>query len=343
MSLVARFAVRRSDGFELDVDLEVEAGETVVLLGPNGAGKSTFVEAVAGLVSIERGEIKLGGKTLDDGTESGFVPPEQRGIGIVFQDYLLFPHMTVIENVSFGMESEDAAKRLIDALGISDLSRRKATDLSGGQAQKVALARALCRDPELLVLDEPLAALDATSRAEVRRGLGDALAGFEGPRILITHDPTEAFMLADHIHVLEGGLVTQSGTPDEIRLTPRTPYAADLAGANLFQGTANVGVLEIGEARLVAAETGINGPVLATVHPRAVSVHVQHPEGSPRNVWQTEINRIENYGDRVRLLTGAPLEMTAEITPAAAQALQLVVGSTVWLSVKATEVVVQPA
>ncbi len=340
--LHARFSLTRSDGFLLSVDLDVPAGATLALLGPNGAGKSTFVDAVAGLTSIEAGRISLGERTFDDGTPEGFVPPEARHLGIVFQDYLLFPHLNVLENVTFGTTNFAAADQWLEELGIDDLRERPVADLSGGEAQKVALARALCRDPDLLMLDEPLSALDATSRVDVRRGLADALERFQGPKVLITHDPTEAFLLADVVHVLEDGEVTQAGTPEQIRLRPRTPYAADLAGANLLHAEADSGRLDLGSSALVTADTTVSGPVIVTIHPRAVSIHTHAPDGSPRNVWRARVDRVENYGDRVRLLTAGVVEMTAEVTPAAIESLGIGVGDDVWLSVKATEVHIDP-
>ena len=224
--------------------------QTVALLGPNGAGKSTAVAALAGLVPIDSGTIALAGTVLDDPGGGVLVPPEARSVGVVFQDYLLFPHLSVIENVAFGLRSRgvvhDAALaragEWLERLGVADQARSKPGTLSGGQAQRVALARALVTEPELLLLDEPLSALDVTTRVQLRRVLAEHLEGFAGPRLLITHDPTEAFLLADLIHIIEDGAITQTGTADDIRLRPRTTYAADLAGANLFLGVAHDGI-----------------------------------------------------------------------------------------------------
>jgi molybdate transport system ATP-binding protein len=197
-------------------------------------------------------------------------------------------------------------------------------------------------DPGLLLLDEPMAALDATTRVEVRRDLADHLSEFAGPRLLITHDPTEAFLLADEINVIEEGRITQVGSADDIRLRPRTRYVADLAGSNLLTGIASSGAVTVGTHVLQVGDTAIGGSVLATIHPRAISVHRQHPEGSPRNVWKTTIVRIEHFGDRVRVQTGAPLPLAVEVTPAAVDALGLKGDSEIWLSVKATEIGVEP-
>ena len=347
--LVARLVVSSGNGFRLDVPLQIAPGHTVALLGPNGAGKSTAVRALAGLVPLDDGRITLDGRTLDDPTNDVFVDPAARHVGVVFQDYVLFPHLTVADNVAFGLRGRRLGRHQIQAavvewlrrLGIEELAVRRPRDLSGGQAQRVALARALITEPQLLLLDEPLAALDVTTRAEMRRTLADHLDVFTGPRLLITHDPTEAFLLADEIHVIEDGTITQVGSADDIRLRPRTRYAADLAGSNLVKGTATRGIVTTAGHQLRVADTAIEGPVLATIHPRAISLHRHEPEGSPRNTWETTITRIEHYGDRVRVQTGTPLPLTAEVTPNAVAALELSERATVWISIKATEIGVE--
>ena len=344
--LDARIIIERIPGFRLDVELHIPPGRTVALLGPNAAGKSTAVGAIAGLRPLDEGNVCLGGRDLDVPAAGIFVPPEERHIGVVFQDYVLFPHLTVVDNIAFGLVAHGArraasrvqARTMLDRFDLGGLSDRRPGDLSGGQAQRVALARALVTDPELLLLDEPLAALDVTTRAKLRRLLSDHLSEFRGPRLLITHDPTEAFLLADEVHVLEHGVVTQVGTPDDIRLRPQTSYVADLAGANLLNGTAAGGVMTLEAHTLTIADTSVSGAVLATIQPRAISLHRNQPEGSPRNAWQTVIGRIEHYGDRVRVQVVEPLPLTAEITPGAEEALRLVEGERVWVSIKATEI-----
>jgi molybdate transport system ATP-binding protein len=346
--LDARFTSVLGSGFRLDLSLSIDAGQTIALLGPNGAGKSTAVEALAGLIPIDDGWIRLGDRVLEDVSVGIRVPAEARGIGVVFQDYVLFPHLSVVDNVAFGLiaqglpraEVRSRAIAALDEFDLVDLADRRPDDLSGGQAQLVALARALVTDPALLLLDEPLAALDVTTKASLRRMLADHLSEFAGPRLLITHDPTEAFLLADEVCVIEDGVITQRGTPEDIRLRPRTPYAADLAGSNLLVGSAANGTITVGQQRLAVADTSATGPVLATIHPRAISLFRREPDGSPRNTWETRITRIEHYGDRVRIQVGEPLSMTAEVTPQAVAALQLKAGEQVWLSIKATEVVV---
>lgn len=348
--LDARLDVRRSASFRLDVRLTVAAGRTAALLGPNGAGKSTAVAALAGILPLDAGRIELGGTVLDDPEAGILVPAEERRVGVVFQDYLLFPHLDVLENVAFGARSRGAgrtqartrAREWIDRLELSGLEERRPRDLSGGQAQRVALARTLATEPDLLLLDEPLGALDVTTRSGVRRMLAEHLRAFEGPRLLITHDPAEAFLLADEIHVLEGGGVTQKGTGDDIRLRPRTPYAADLGGTNFLRGTARGGEVHTGTHVLHVADHEIEGPVLVTLRPTAISVHLARPGGSFRNSWRTTVVRVERWGHRVRLLTGAPLPVTVEVTDEAQDELGLAVGSEIWVALKATEIGLQP-
>lgn len=348
VGLDARLEVHRGTGFSLVLSLAIPTGKTVALLGPNGAGKSTAVEAISGLLPISKGRIALGGKVVDDPSAGIFVPAEQRRIGVVFQDYLLFPHLSVIQNVAFGLrnrgvpreESLQRAAQWLARLGLSTMSGRRPGELSGGQAQRAALARALVIEPDLLLLDEPLSALDVTTRAGMRRMLAEHLEAFPGPRLLITHDPAEAFLLAEEVHVLEAGRVTQTGTPDEIRIRPRTAYAADLAGSNLIFGTGEGGIVSV-EGHQLHVPTQVSGEVLVTIRPSAISVHRRRPEGSPRNAWMTKVDLIEPLGERVRLRTGDPMPITVEITAEAASDLDLEAGDEVWVAIKATEIGVE--
>ncbi len=341
--------VARSDVFRLTLEMEIPPRTTVALLGPNGAGKSTALAAVAGLLPIDTGRITLNGAILDDPAAGVFVPTEERKVGVVFQDYLLFPHLSVLQNVAFGLRSRRVprdqamteAREWLGRLGLQALEQRRPGDLSGGQAQRVALARAMIAGPDLLLLDEPLSALDVTTRTELRHTLSEHLEAFAGPRLLITHDPTEAFLLADDVHIIEEGIVTQSGTGDDIRLRPRTQYAADLAGSNLISGNASGGLVDTGSQLIHIADIEADGPVLLTIHPTAVALHGTRPEGSPRNSWPTTVDRVEHLGSRVRLRTGAPLPLTVELTEAATAEMGLDKGVPVWVAMKATEIGVQ--
>ena len=378
-ALDAEIRLRRGE-FELDVHLRVAPGETAALLGPNGAGKSTIVAALAGLLALDDGIVRLGQRVLDDPARGIFVPPEQRRIGVVFQDQVLFRHLSALDNVAFGLiaqgmrraEARMHAQAWLEAMDLGDLGHRRPRALSGGQRQRVALARALACQPDLLLADEPLGSLDVTARNRLRRNLASHLSsGRNGggttapapphgtpdvPRLLITHDPTDAFVLADRVYILEEGRLTQSGTPDELRRAPATDYAADLSGINLVRGTARNGEITVtpddgadsdaGGRRtavlLHAADTTTSGPVLATIHPRAIALHRERPSGSPRNVWRTTAEAVEPLGDITRVLLGTPLRLTADITPGAAHELLIRPGTSLWVSVKATEVELAP-
>lgn len=217
------------------------------------------------------------------------------------------------------------------------------SELSGGEAQRVALARALVTEPTLLLLDEPLAALDATTRVEMRRLLTGYLHEFTGATVVVTHDPVEAMALAGRLVVLEDGRVVQSGTPTEVRERPRSRYVADLVGVNLFRGRAGGGRVEMGSGVSLAVPDAGSGDVLAVVHPRAVALHRRPPEGTPRNVWQGVAEGLDREGDRARVRVGGPLPVVAEVTAAAVDELGLAGGGTVWVSVEATEITVFPA
>lgn len=338
-------------GLALDMELTINEDEVVALLGPNGAGKTTLLRAIAGLVPFSSGHIRLDGQVLEDTATGKYVPTERRPIGFVFQDYLLFPHLSVLDNVAFGLRSrgtrtrEASAKAAewLDRVGLSSYAKAKPDALSGGQRQRVALARALAPDPRLLLLDEPLAALDVTTRAEVRRDLKRHLASFKGIRLVVTHDPLEAVALADRLVVIESGRLVQTGTPAEVTERPRSQYVADLVGVNLLRGEADHGSIRMPSGMVVAAAGAESGDVFVVIHPRAVAIHRSRPEGSPRNVWQGRASNIELMGNRVRVRIDGEIPLVAEVTPAALKELDLVEGGEVWLSFKATDVGVYPA
>jgi molybdate transport system ATP-binding protein len=344
--------VRLTQGaLDLEIDLSVGEAEVVALLGPNGAGKTTLLRAVAGLVPLHAGHVKLDGRVLEDTATGKYVPTERRSIGVVFQDYLLFPHLSVLENVAFGMRSrgmgsrESAAKaaQWLDRVGLSAYVRDKPDALSGGQRQRVALARALAPEPRLLLLDEPLAALDVTTRAEVRRDLKRHLTSFPGLRLVVTHDPLEAAMLADRLVVMENGRLVQTGTPSEVTEHPRSQYVADLVGVNLLRGLADHGSVRMPDGSVIAAAAAEAGEVFAVIHPRAVALHLRRPEGSPRNAWPGRVSGVELSGGRVRVRVGGDIPLVAEVTPAAISDMKLKEGGEVWLSFKSTDVGVYPA
>lgn len=349
MTLTAKFELERGQA-QLDVDLTAQRGESLVLVGPNGAGKTSALHAIAGLLRISAGAIRIGNALVDD-ARATFVEPERRAIGYVFQDALLFPHMTVLENVAFGLRARGHDSRAsrahaaswLDRVGLMALESRRPGTLSGGEAQRVALARALAWEPDVLLLDEPLASVDASARLDLRRVLRAQLDSFSGVRIVVAHDAVDAFALAERIAVFERGRVVQTGTVHEVCGHPRSRYVADLVGINLFRGVCRSGVLELEHGGKLATAASIEGNALATVHPRAVALYRRRPDGSPRNVWSAHVTAIESVLDRVRVQLGGPVPLVAEVTQAGASALRLGEGGEVWLAVKATEVTVYPA
>ncbi len=337
--------------FELDVELKVEPGEVVAVLGPNGAGKTSLLRGLAGLLPLDAGRVALDGVVLEEPAAGVFVPSERRPIAMVFQDYLLFPHLTVLENVAFGLRSRGMSRteaittshRWLERVGLVAEVQRKPASLSGGQAQRVALARALATNPALLLLDEPMAALDASTRVELRRDLRRHLESFRGVRLLVTHDPVEAMAMADRLVILEQGRVLQSGSAAEVTQRPRSRYVADLVGVNLFRGRASHDVITLADGGSLTAAGAGEGDVFAVVHPRTVALYRTRPDGTPRNVWEGKAVDLDLQGDRVRVrLAGSPT-IVAEVTPAAVRDLGLDRGDTVWIGVKATEIVVYPA
>jgi molybdopterin-binding protein len=347
--LEAKIAVRLGS-LDLDVELRAHPGETIAILGPNGAGKTTLLRALAGLVPLSRGSVVHDDVVLDDVARGVHVPAERRAVGMVFQDYLLFPHLSALENVAFGLRARGVsgatararAREWLGRLGVGAHADARPRALSGGQAQRVALARALAIGPRVLLLDEPLAALDASARGLIRRDLKRHLESFDGVRILVTHDPLEAIALADRLVILEAGRVVQEGTAAEVTARPRSRYVADLVGVNLVRGRAAGGLVALDGATLHIADDTV-GEVFAVVHPRAVAIHRRRPEGSPRNVWAGRAAALDREGDRVRVRIEGELPIVAEVTLGAITELDLTEGADVWLSVKATEVSVYPA
>ncbi|MGI8685067.1 MAG: ABC transporter ATP-binding protein [Acidimicrobiales bacterium] len=340
----------RLGSLHLRAELSVAPGETVAVVGPNGSGKTTLLRALAGLQPLASGTVVLDGEVLDDAGTGRAVACERRPVGVVFQDNLLFPHLSALDNVAFGLRSRgvrrDEARRRaaawLDRVGLAHHGGARPGQLSGGQAQRVALARALVTEPRLLLLDEPLAALDATTRVATRRDLRDHLGGYPGVRVLVTHDPVEAAALADRFVVLEAGRVAQRGTLPELTARPRSRYVADLVGVNLYAGRAGGTTVVVGDFALTVAEP-TSGDVLVAIPPRAVTLHRQRPQGSPRNVWEGSVGAVEQAGDRARVAVGGPLPIVAEVTAPAAADLELGAGGAVWVSLKATEIGVFPA
>ncbi|MFE3941849.1 ABC transporter ATP-binding protein [Streptomyces sp. NPDC059118] len=342
--LDARLVVDRGS-FRLDVALTVAPGEVVALLGPNGAGKTTALRALAGLTPLTGGHLRLDGAPLER------TPPESRPVGVVFQDYLLFPHLTALDNVAFGPRCQGAAKsearaqaaEWLGRLGLAEHTGAKPRRLSGGQAQRVALARALATRPRLLLLDEPLAALDARTRLEVRTQLRRHLAEFEAVAVLVTHDPLDAMVLADRLVVVEHGEVVQEGSPSDIARHPRTDYIAQLVGLNLHRGRADGHTVRLDTGPAVTTAEALSGPVFVAFPPSAVTLHGSRPTGSSaRNLWRCEVTGLETHGDQIRAALSGDLPLAADLTTVAAAELDLHPGAVVWASVKATQIHAYP-
>nr|WSX18883.1 ABC transporter permease [Streptomyces tubercidicus] len=324
--------------------LDADPGTTIAVVGPNGAGKTTLLRALLGLTPRARAALRLGD------TDVTALPPHRRGVAWVPQDGALFPHLNALHNTAYGLrahgtprgDARRTAQQWLDRLGVGHLAHRKPAQLSGGQAQRVALARALAARPRLLLLDEPLAALDQTTRAQVRHTLRGHLADFGGVCLIVTHDPVEAVSLADRVLVLDDGRALQDAPPAEVTRHPRSPWVARMLGRNAWPGTVTGEALALTDGgRLVIADPLPDGArALAIIAPEAVSLHVDRPTGSPRNVWPGTVRELTSAGSRLRVLVTSPEapDLVAEITPSAALELGLADGVSVWASVKATEV-----
>jgi molybdate transport system ATP-binding protein len=335
----------------LEVRLTVEPGEVVALIGPNGAGKTTVLELLAGLLALDIGHVRLGARVWDDPERGVFARPEQRRVGMVFQDYLLFPHLTVLENVAFGLRARGLPARgareraavWLDRVGLADRATVLPGRLSGGQAQRVALVRALATEPELLLLDEPLAALDAQTRAGVRSELRRQLDAYPGRTVLVTHDAVDAMVLADYLVVLEAGSIVQSGRPADVARSPRNEYVARLVGLNLYRGAANGTAVAVDGGGSVTVAEPVGGAVFVAFAPSAVALHRHRPEGSARNVWVGTVAGVEEHAGLARVTVEGQPPVLADVTPAAVAELGLQPGQQVWVSVKAVEVRAYPA
>lgn len=338
--------------FQVDLRLRAQAGSVIALLGPNGSGKTTSIDAIAGLTPLDSGHVKVSGRTWDDAHTS--LAAQERSCGLVAAQHLLFPHLSALDNVAFGPRSRGMrrapararAQTELDALGIGELSGRKPSGLSQGQSQRAALARALATDPEVLLLDEPLSALDPSTRAEVRAVLRHRLDEFAGVTVLVTHDPLDALTLADALVFIEDGEVVQTGTPSEVIARPRDPYVAHVVGLNLYAGRPlDASAVSTVLGPVVTGGISHSGRSWVAFPPAAVSLFPEHPVGSPRNSFLTRVSSIEVLGQlaRVRLDTSEGHPIIAEVTTTSVAQLRLQTGTQIWATVKATEVSVYPA
>jgi molybdate transport system permease protein len=325
----------------LTAAFSAEPGEVVAVVGPNGAGKSTLLRAVAGLEEA-RGSVLVGDRDLLG------LAPHQRRVGWVPQERMLFEHLSALDNAAYGLRSQGAARgparrdaRLwLEHLGVGAMADRRPAGLSGGEAARVALARALAPAPDVVLLDEPLASLDSSTRDDVRRVLRGVLAGGRAAVLVVTHDPVDVVALADRLLVLENGLVVQTGTPQEVARAPRTTWVAGLLGQNAWRGTTDSEGLAVdGGGHISAAEPLPPGrSALALAEPSTITLHRVRPEGSARTVIAGEVAEVRALGGRARVVVRGQPEVTAEVTLASATELRLAEGGTVYASIKATEV-----
>jgi molybdate transport system ATP-binding protein len=349
---------------QLDVEFSVSAGEVLAVLGPNGAGKSTALHVIAGLVRPDEGLVRLGDRVLTDTGAAVNVATHDRRVGLLLQDSLLFPHMSVAANVAFGPHSRRRMSRVTRAdqratalrwlreVNAEQFADRKSRQLSGGQAQRVAIARALAAEPDVLLLDEPLTGLDVAAAAAIRGVLRNVVARSGCAVILITHDLLDVFTLADRVLVLESGKIAEIGPVADVLAAPRSHFGARIAGINLVNGTIGAD----GSLRARSGENwhGMPAPdlsggqhAIAVFPPTAVAVYRDPPHGSPRNCVELTVAELSIRGSAVLVrgqeqADGAP-GLAAEITVDAAAELRLTPGDNAWFSVKAHEVALYPA
>jgi molybdate transport system ATP-binding protein len=341
--------------FSLEAEFEVPPGRTLVLVGESGAGKTTVLRLLAGLERPDSGRIVLDGEVWYDGALGTHLPPQQRDVGWVPQDYALFPHLSVRENLRFGLTARGVPRTAQDArldaaleqVGITDLAARPVSSLSGGQQQRVALARALAPEPRLLLLDEPLAALDLRTRRLVRGELRRLLAATAGPAILVTHHPVEALQLGDLIAVMERGRIAQVGERDALLRHPRSAFVAEFMGLNLLQGRVlerlpdGVTVVEAAGGVVTLAGPTEGSELFLAISPREITLYRAAPDGSAQNVYRGRIREImpePPLGERVRVSLDTHPPLVAEVTRAAVERLGLAEGEEVYAAFKATGV-----
>ena len=351
VSLEVRVA-RTFDAFTLDLELSVSSGQTLVVVGESGAGKSTLLRLIAGLERPDRGGIRVGESVLCDRATGVELPSWQRSIGYVSQDYALFPHLTVYENVAFGLraarrpasEIRERLSRSLERLRIADLGARFPRELSGGQQQRAALARALILEPAVLLLDEPLSALDLGTRQSVRGELRRLLTELPCATIYVTHHPVEAMVFGDRVAALENGRLTQIGSREDLLRRPRSTYVAAFLGVNLFRGPIvdrenGVARLRAGRGEVLVVDPGGEGDIFAVVNPREIVLFREPPRGSAQNCFAGTVAEIipePPNGERVRVALTTDPPLVAEVTEQAVVTLDLKEGTPVFASFKAT-------
>ena len=333
---------------ELDIDLRVNARRRAAIVGPSGAGKSTLLRIIAGLRSPDPGRVVLGDEVWLDSSSGIDLPPEERACGFMFQDYALFPHLSAWRNVAFGLPGDRPTRRRraleqLERFGVGGLADARPAALSGGERQRVALARALSRDPNVLLLDEPLSALDTRTRAHAGRELDGALGRAGALAIVVTHDFSEAALLADEIFVMDEGRVVQRGTATELSARPASAFVADFAGSVVLNGTARPAArgltkVELDGGGTVNSTDLIDGAVAALVFPWEISLE---PPGAPHpssalNRLAVDVVSVTEIGNRVRVGLAAPQPLVAEVTAESVSSLGLGPGTRATATWKAT-------
>ena len=336
--LDARVILNR-DSLTLDVELQLQHGEVIAVLGPNGAGKTSLLHALLGWLELESGWIMVDGEVIDSPDTDSYVPPQHRPFGMVFQDGLLFPHMSVEKNILFGAGKDFNLKPLAESLQANELLAKFPSELSAGERQRAAIARSLAARPKVLFLDEPFSALDIQGKRRGRSLLKEALAIEVSGCLMVTHDLVDAFTLADRVMIIEGGKLTQFDVPDRIRSRPGSEWIADLVGWNYYEGIGEGSVVTLPHGTTIfTAQDDLDGPTSISINPASVSIFKTQPSGSPRNSWLSSIQNIEILGGRARVSLVGEIDICADITTVAANELRQSISSEVWVSVKATEV-----
>ena len=336
--LDARVILNR-DSLTLDVELQLQHGEVIAVLGPNGAGKTSLLHALLGWLELESGWIMVDGEVIDSPDTDSYVPPQHRPFGMVFQDGLLFPHMSVEKNILFGAGKDFNLKPLAESLQANELLAKFPSELSAGERQRAAIARSLAARPKVLFLDEPFSALDIQGKRRGRSLLKEALAIGVSGCLIVTHDLVDAFTLADRVMIIEGGKLTQFDVPDRIRSRPGSEWIEDLVGWNYYEGIGEGSVVTLPHGTTIfTAQDDLDGPTSISINPASVSIFKSQPSGSPRNSWLSSIQNIEILDGRARVSLVGEIDICADITTAAANELRQSISSEVWVSVKATEV-----
>lgn len=341
---------KRLREFELRIALSVQAGETLAVIGPSGAGKTSVLALIAGLMAPDEGRVTVGERVLFDSAQRINVPPEQRHLGYVLQEYALFPHLTVLRNIEYGMEARGVARdeivrraaETMRMLGITHLAGIRPGGISGGERQRVALARAIAAGGQVLLLDEPLAALDAQTRQNARGDLRRVIQSVGVAAVFVTHDYVDALAFGDRICVIDRGEVVQMGSQEDLLLRPKARFVAEFMGVNFLHGTAQTPHDGVSKVLVNGIEVSTTvetpGEVFLAFSPVDVTLSAQPPAGSAQNVFPATVTALLQLGGRIRVDLDAGFPLVAELTPDSVARLHLEIGSQVYASFKATAV-----